>query len=488
VEFMKTIIFSNYLKLHMELIHTGENGPKSGPIVYLFQRVTQIENEMLIKDIKINKIESELLLSDCRVKKLEEDIKLLKNEHKDETLDMKTNTDKQSLLSLIIKKENFNLENEEEYGEKVAKFMKIEGGIFSMPIKQEKVELENVSMEGSESENGDAQVNRDQRIKVEKHNIRDDCTVRIKKEIEEGVMEERHPEENKLAAEEVNEEVKKLFRDSEHLKENSEGKPYKCIQCNQCKSYTHHWMLNKHVQRRHQLNKNQPNKEHKKKKQTKNREIKNGEEEQKLASRIGKRKESGLFENSGERKCKLMKTEGNEKMRVREKGGKVELNMKEESPEEGELKLDQDSGGASEGSSQEKSPVQLLSISSCLPSDPEIQDNQPSVLQPSALMEEKQKPAPLEPRKPRPYSEWEVATSEFNCTLCKVTCATENNFSEHLAGRKHRRTGEGPGRDVKDSLKEKKKNKKQPLQAQQYGEECAELVMKIKSLGRRTWG
>merc|ERR1712129_561999 len=174
--------------------------------------------------------------SDCRVKKLEEDITLLKNEHKNVTLDMKTNTDKQSLLSLIIKKENYNLENEEEYGEKVAKFMKIEGGIFSMPIKQEKVELENVSMEGSESENGDVQVNRGQRIKVKEHNIRDDCTDRIKKEIEESLMEYGHPEENKLAAEEANEEVKKLFRDSEHLKENSEG-----IQCTQSTQYTHHW-------------------------------------------------------------------------------------------------------------------------------------------------------------------------------------------------------------------------------------------------------
>jgi len=169
--------------------HTGANGP----IAYLFQRITKIEHEMLIKDTKINKIESDLLLSECRVRKLEEDIKLIKNE----TLDMEMNTDKQSLFSFNKKKE----ENNEEYGEKIAHCMKTEKGFFSRPIKRERVELEEFLMEGSDSEKGDVKNNGDQSTKVKEANLKDECTVKIKKEFEGGLLEEATGEDGK--AEEV---------------------------------------------------------------------------------------------------------------------------------------------------------------------------------------------------------------------------------------------------------------------------------------------
>ena len=105
---------------------------ENSPIAYLFQRVTQIENEMLKKDRQIKKIESDLLLSNCRVKKLEENIKHIENG----TLDIKMNTEKQNVFSFNIKKENCSVKNEEEYGEEMAQYMKTEGGMFPLPKKQ----------------------------------------------------------------------------------------------------------------------------------------------------------------------------------------------------------------------------------------------------------------------------------------------------------------------------------------------------------------
>merc|ERR1712129_324074 len=104
----------------------------------------------LIKDRKLIRIESQLLVATCRISTLEEHISILKSEEttkKSEcSEDLEKTTEQQSLVSLHIKKEkpeeDLKVEIEEEYGEKIAKYMKKEEGLISRQIKRENVEFE----------------------------------------------------------------------------------------------------------------------------------------------------------------------------------------------------------------------------------------------------------------------------------------------------------------------------------------------------------
>merc|ERR1712129_178922 len=132
--------------------------------INLLLRVQQIEEDLLIKDRKLIKIESQLLVATCRISTLEEHISILKSEEtkkKSECLecsdDLETNTEQQRLVSLHIKKEkvedDLKVEIDEEYGEKIALYMKNEEGFISRQIKRENVEFEkDILKENSEIE------------------------------------------------------------------------------------------------------------------------------------------------------------------------------------------------------------------------------------------------------------------------------------------------------------------------------------------------